>query len=159
MTPTTAPHKVPILEPQYMEINKKYTFTVSPDDSYQFFDQLGSERITKATNHMQSILDKNHFLDIDLWIDVSRTGRIHWHGTILFKHINHIRLFYEELVHEWTKKHQLEIDTIADEGKWTEYCQKVKHLWNVNIKPDNKFLRKLRKQDKIFHKPIDSYDY
>lgn len=145
MTPTTEPKyktttyskpKKSILEPKDIELSVAYTFSINPNDDYQFWNDIESERIKKATNHMKYIIKHNPNLLLDLYVDVSSLGRIHWHGTVTFKHFNHVKMFYTEFVHDILTKHTLEVDTIKDNGVWVEYCLKCKHLWNVNLKTE-----------------------
>lgn len=158
MTQTTKPPntfiKKDILEPKEIELNVKYSFSVNPNDDYQFWDQLETERLSKSKNHMLCILKRNINMIIKLTIDVSRTGRIHWHGTIEFRHITTIRYFYTEFVHEILKKHTIEMDTIKDLKIWETYCSKTLHLWNVEIETPDKL--KVRKGPGIY-KDISSF--
>jgi len=133
MTQKTTPFKQSIISPDKMDLNTLYTFTISPNDDYQFWNDKESERLKKATNHMKYIMRQH--INVCLWlqVDVSRNGRIHWHGTICFKYRTSLKEFYSEIIHELLTKHQIEMDTIKDLDIWTTYCNKVKHLWDITL--------------------------
>lgn len=156
MTQKTTPfNKTHILSPEQIDVDKEYTFTVSPNDDYQFWNDKQSERLKKATNHMTYIARQYMNLDLCLYVDVSRNGRIHWHGTIRFKTRLSIKEFYTEIIHELLTKHQIEMDTIKDLEIWLSYCTKVKHLWdekvftNTLIKMKDRFVNVAKHQREI----------
>nr|UOF80451.1 rep protein [Cressdnaviricota sp.]UOF81224.1 rep protein [Cressdnaviricota sp.] len=125
-------NKNPIIDPKLVEPNIPYTLTINPNDDYQFFKENMEDRIKKSVNHMNYILKNYTCLHINLQMDISRTGRIHWHGTITFPCEMSIKRFFFEIIHELLTKHIIEIDTIEDLVKWTEYMNKLKWL-NVNV--------------------------
>lgn len=137
-----------------------FTFTLNPDDHFQFFTEDQTTRIEKACNHMKYIIRQMPNTLIDVWMDVSRTGRIHWHGTICFSSEKELKLWFMERVYTLHKQHQIEMDTIADMDKWMTYCKKVKRLWDVNLKTSeivkDKASLKKAQTSKMF-KPIESY--
>lgn len=149
------PHKKPILGPDKVSTNVRYTFTVAPNDDYQFWNDNENGRIKKATNHMTYIVKRHPNINFVLNMDVSSTGRIHWHGTIMFKHDANIRYFYMEVIHDLLKNHQIEMDTIADIVVWDEYCHKVRKLWDITVSSSDKLHPKVAHP--ILHKPIDEY--
>lgn len=63
-------------------------------------------------------------------METSSKGRLHWHGTILFKHIEHLKYFYIEFIHKFLLNHTVEMDTITTEPvskkyeSWNHYCEK-----------------------------------
>lgn len=136
----TANSKEQILAPDKVLINTLYTFTMNPNDDYQYWKEDESQRISKSLRHIKFILRKYIYINLDLIIDVSRTGRIHWHGTVNFKHENCIKRFFMEAIHELLTKFHIEMDTIADIDKWTAYCKKTLHFWNISVNT-NDFLR------------------
>lgn len=127
------PTKVSILGPDKVALNIPYTLSINPDDNYQFFKETGRERIKKATNHMVYLLRQYPNIKMSLTIDVSRAGRVHWHGTIIFVHYDNIKDFYLEYIHSILEHHTVEIDTIKDIEVWNKYCNKTIHLYNVTV--------------------------
>lgn len=142
-----------IIAPQDIQLEIEYSITVSPADTFQFWNQIDSERIKKATNHMQYIIRRTPNIHYKLHLDVSRTGRIHWHGTIKFISVQAIREFYLEIIHRLLEDHKIEIDTIKDAKVWHEYCTKIKHLWDVVVQ--TKDVLKNLKKGPIKYKQIE----
>lgn len=126
-------HKMSIMSPELVLVDTEYTLTINPNDDFQFFNDIGSERIKKSENHIKYLMRKYPNFIMNLQLEVSRTGRLHWHGTILFKKQKHITDFYLEAIHDLLLKHHIEMDTIADPQKWKEYCLKGKHMMDVNL--------------------------
>lgn len=151
--------KQQILSPTDIVIAKDYTFTVNPSDKHQFFGNL--DRIKEATKHINVFLRCYPKVRIYLALDMSRTGRIHWHGTIMFPTTESIRMFYEQYVHSMLETHQIEMDTIADTDKWNEYIHKVENLWDVEVRTETscKKLAQLHPEltTKCLHKNVDDY--
>lgn len=156
--------KNPILAPQVMlEEYKKLdasiltvAITINPDNEFQFLDQIGSERIKKATNHIKYLVRKHSQLDLELHIDISKRGRIHWHGLLRFRDIKHIRYFYEEFVPQMTTQHTMEVDTISNMENWMKYCNKTKLLWNVVVETNEVCKIKTVNKNNLF-KDITEY--
>lgn len=144
MTHNTSP-KLSILEPKVICLQTYYSITINPNDDYQFFNDIESVRIKKAENHIKYIMRKYINIRFSLYIDVSRVGRIHWHGTIMFPFINSIKFFYTEVINELLSKHHIEIDTINDSDKWFHYCTKTAHLWKVVINTDDLLNARLKR--------------
>jgi len=153
----TPPFKTPdlkqsILSPEKVEINVKYTFSINPNDDYQFWNDTEAERVKKATNHITWLCRKYCNIYFELFMDVSRVGRIHWHGTILFNNRLNIKQFFTEIIHDLTLKHTIEMDTIADPKKWLEYCTKTKHLWDNTVSTRELMKKYLRKELPVKYK-------
>jgi len=156
MTAKTESFKASILSPDKVGININYTFTVNPNDEFQYWGDL--DRIKKATKHMTFIMNRYINLDISVHLDINRTGRIHWHGTISFKTNAQILDFYVDIIHELLTKHQIEIDTIEDPIKWSDYCHKLDPLIKVLINNVQNRAKKLQQTGVIqYQKPIDSF--
>ena len=145
-----------IISPELITVDTEYTFTVNPSDDFQFFKEIGSERIKKAQNHMTYIIRQNPNVKINLQLEISRTGRLHWHGTLMFKHLKHVTTFFLETIPDLLTKHHIEIDTIADKAKWKEYCLKQKHLIDVNLYTDDLIKNLGKPRNKVF-KDISEY--
>lgn len=122
-----------MIEPKSIGLDIMYAITINPNDDFQFWTDPESERIKKATNHLKYVIKHNPNYDFHLVIDVSRIGRIHWHGTIRFKHLNHVRMFYTEFLHDFLSKHHLDMDTIKDPVVWNSYMYKTSHLWSNEL--------------------------
>jgi len=138
-----------ILEPKQIEVNVEYAFTINPCDEYQFWKESGSERIKKSVDHMKRLITSYPNINMNMYIDFSKTGRIHWHGFLLFRHIDNIKYWYEEVVHKISFTHNLDMDTIKDRNVWFLYCTKVQHLWSQQISTDEVFKKSM--QTPILH--------
>lgn len=152
--------KSPILSPDKIALKTMYAITINPDDSYQFFKDVGRERIKKATNHITYVLRQYPNVHMSLTIDVSRVGRIHWHGTVLFTHFENVKDFFLEYINDLVQHHQIEIDTIKDPKVWSDYCHKTLHLFNVNITTQEVMKKRLLTNNPtvIKYKTIDCYN-
>lgn len=127
--------KNPMISPEEIVLNTKYSITINPEDSYQFWSEpMKGERIKKSTNHMRHIMRQNPNYHLDLQMETSSLGRLHWHGTILFKDDNNLLEFFLTFIHDFLTKHVIEIDIITDKEiskkykNWEAYCTKQKRF-------------------------------
>jgi len=94
-------------------------------------------------------------IEFDLYGDVSRTGRIHYHGKIRFKTIDAIKKFYLKYIYKLSDKFQIEMDTIDDEEVWDEYCTKSHHIWDIHVTSHS--ARASKEKSKKLFGPITKY--
>lgn len=129
------PYKnVKLISPEEIQVDVKYTLTLCPDDSLQFWNANEIQRLERSQDYIRSLLlnlGKN--TDINIWLEVSRTGRIHYHGTIMFASKNSVKTFFLTKIHKIQDHFKIEIDTISDMDEWLDYCQKSFDLWNIKI--------------------------
>lgn len=124
--------KVNVLSPEDIVPNKYYTLTINPCDDFQYFKN--NNRLENFTLYIkQQMRQLVNVCDIDLYIEVSRAGRLHGHGTVQFKTNQSIADFYLNHVHRILRANQIEIDTLSDVEDWSEYCQKSQHLIKLRI--------------------------
>lgn len=126
-------NKASIISPDKCTVSSPYTLTINPSDRFQFWSESMDSRIKKAKAHIVVVLNRLLPAQISLKIDVSRVGRIHWHGVIRFPTILSIKEFYTEDIQSLISEHQVEIDFLPDIDKWAEYCSKVEHLWKEEV--------------------------
>jgi len=127
-------------EPFY-KVGVKYSLTVAPDDSRQFFKR--KSRIARWAMSCRESFTVYDGKDIQymLWPDVSmpcnstvnRDPRLHWHGTVEFTSNLGI-LYWLMYWHETTSWCILDVDTIDNEEDWLKYCKKSLHILGP-IKP------------------------
>lgn len=102
-----------------------YAFTINPET--QYFDDL--ERMPKVINYIKRLLS-NPYIEYELYIELSPTGRIHGHGWIWlqdpFK-------FYLHEVHKLTQKATIVIKEIDNPQVWLDYCIKQSHITRIRI--------------------------
>lgn len=125
-----------ILSPEEVKTKTLYTLTIAPSDGLQFWDCNSIQRIADSITDIETcvIYPLCPNTDIHLTLEVSRTGRIHWHGTIEFTKTEDIRMFYLNHIHRLTdNRYMIEIDTINDADYWDVYCNKSFYLWKTKI--------------------------
>ncbi len=126
-----------------------YSFTVNPSDAGQFFRGNSIHRIRDAINynvkHFNNILVD--YSDITLYPEISRQGRIHYHGYI---RINDVFNFHVNTLHKLKDKYIYEIDTIKDSDIWSKYILKDKSIMEPALralglpyKMTNKIIKKI----------------
>lgn len=110
------------------EVCKKtfYTLTVNPNDSRQFFDK--DNRMTKFLSYFKMYIVPMFIGDVNGFIEISPTGRLHFHGTLKFRNNDQIYRFYLDNVHKLTTMCMLEIDTIDDIKVWNKYISKQQQI-------------------------------
>lgn len=108
---------------------KLYAFSFNPMDKWQYDHVKGQFRL-----RTKSFLDDAQRLfffagaSTRTWVEVSKKGRLHYHGVIL---IHDKSLFYVYDLTGLEKSGALCIKEIDNEDKWYEYCQKQFqfHAW------------------------------
>jgi hypothetical protein len=139
--------KTPIVSPEKIELNTFYSFTLSPNDSCQYFgyahrcekrdhifDPTETQRLKLFQRYIRDYPYKvlKKFCDVKLYSEISRNGRLHCHGWIKFKDFKSVMLFYTNVVEEYKRVYGfIEIDTIKDMQVWKTYCTKQQHLWEA----------------------------
>jgi len=115
-----------LLSPEEVKINVKYTITLNPNDTYQFFADK-QNRLKNHTEYWQKYIQVLS-AEIHCIQEVSKLGRLHWHGTILFKTQQNINNFYINNMHCLTEHCMCHITLITDKD-WEEvYMKKAKHM-------------------------------
>lgn len=109
-----------LIEPEKIEIEKWYTCTINLADCYEGIDQ--------TVQAYKYFLYK--YIKPYMWFkfnpEVSKKGRFHLHGRIMFNYYYDILKFYLRIP-EMMKECAMEIDEITDSKVWEEYCEKQYH--------------------------------
>jgi len=153
-----------ILAPEEVNKDTLYTFSLNPDDDHQFWKENNSlQRELKFTDFWRKFLERylTPVAQYDIHLEVSRLGRLHFHGTIQFKDIKE---FYLYTLHWMLHICQIEIDTIKDPLVWKEYCTKqnllkfnlVSTQFKVVLTPIEQFVK--FKNRPIVEKDMIEYD-
>lgn len=112
-----------VLPIEKVQVGTLYTITVAPSNDHQKWDE--SERVREFTKYYKTYVFKqllpNSFA---VMIEISSTGRLHFHGSIKFVSDKEILKFYTYTIHNLLRGNQIEIDTIADLSAWETYCNK-----------------------------------
>lgn len=95
-----------------------YAFSFNPSDKHQYFGQ--SNRLNKCVSDLDSIfLYKS--MKYELYPELSRKGRIHFHGYVIFDEPIEGYMYSIPLL---LKHGTITIIPIEDSLKWMEYCCK-----------------------------------
>lgn len=124
--------KISIISPEEIDLKTTYTFSVNLCDDFQHWSD--ADRVEKFVKSSKLLL--KHIAGItkfQLRLEISRTGRLHWHGTIRFINYNAVRTFFVDKIIILMRRATVEIDTCQDPTVWDEYCSKSKHLFNIRI--------------------------
>lgn len=105
-----------IPKPEEININSSYAFTINPVVQYE----EDPDRLRKVIRILQRILNSS-FISYKLYIEVSKTGRIHGHGYI---RIQDAREFYIQFIPYIIKRATVDITPIAEEETWSNYIIK-----------------------------------
>lgn len=130
-----------IISPEDIEYNKMYTFTLNPEKQY-YAD--GITRINKIVTELEKRLMR--YLDNISYVlkpEVSKMGRIHFHGIIMFKMDKLI--FYMQCIPVLIEHYTVEIDELKDYDIWYDYITKqveMLELYNIPV-GNNKILNEL----------------
>lgn len=115
-----------ILPVEKVQVGTLYSFTLSPTQEFQNFDE--PLRLLKTYEQVKKNLqlEFNHCI-YELYPEIStKSQNIHWHGYIWFKKQTQIGLFYLYL-HRITPHYTYELDTIKDYN-WYLYITKQRYI-------------------------------
>lgn len=99
----------------------RYSFTFNPAKQPCDYKHDHIKSFRKYLNHNLDLLD---YCTIDVYCEMSKTGRFHYHGYITIHHIVSFILHDLPLLDKWCV---YSIDTFYD-WVWIAYCYKQKHL-------------------------------
>lgn len=138
-------------------INTKYSFTVSPCDDYQYFNE--DDREDKFRKMFKMYFKKWKSINVYLYPELSPRGRLHFHGTLLFKTEKSIKTFYLFYISDILRKAQIEIDTIGDEEKWRLYCVKQSKYftWTLDNTKDDSLTSIAKEETPVVYKSFSHY--
>lgn len=117
-----------IIAPEDCKPNTVYAITINPNDKMQHFDLSVVQRWnTFTTKISKDFMDElAPFSKYTLYIELSKKGRLHMHGTI---EITDVFGFYMRAIPYLCSHTQIEMDTIKDITIWNSYCTKQKLLF------------------------------
>jgi len=136
-------YKCPKLET--LKVGTTYTFTFNPSNEGQYFN---SEERVSLVKHQMELLVVRLSAEIKVQLEVSRMGRLHWHGTIKFPYEKNIADFFILQINKLQDKGTYEIDTIKDQTEWSTYCSKQTLIQPpVIVKTPDAWIKRLKKID------------
>ena len=120
-----------VISPEEYILDKDYSITINPCDRFQYFGDV--DRINKLKKRYELLLLEYPNVEHELYMEISRTGRLHFHGSIKFT--SHKALLHYFLIHinEIMEVSNIDIDELKDPIVWMEYCRKSKHLIDVVV--------------------------
>lgn len=115
------------LDMEDIEINVEYAITINPSDKFQCFDYMKRmDCFKKLFNEKIRPLVSFGDMCTQLYLEISKMGRLHYHGTIEFQNEEDIGEFFLNKIHLLIDRTSFEIDTISDPEIWYDYCTKQK---------------------------------
>lgn len=119
-------YKLDVLSPEVIEQNVFYTFSFNPKvQPVRHKAGFKCSAFTEWQNDVLRTFRKSTNAMYDLNLELSRAGRLHYHGKI--KILNIINFYIQDLPH-LADEGVIEIDTIKDSEVWEKYCHKQELL-------------------------------
>lgn len=115
--------KYKFIKPEDVKLDTMYSLSINPEQ--QHFAE--TKRVDEMKCHLQELVNGLSGL-VDGYMECSSGGRLHFHGTILFKSLDGLEHFYLFDVPSIKHLATVEMDTIEDMDKWDEYCEKNKRF-------------------------------
>lgn len=111
--------------PEYVILNQSYEITINLKD-------YGEPPFSSQLVHYHAVFDKyiSPSSQLEARPELSKKGRLHFHGIIKWKTFKQLFLFLQALP-TLLSIAQIEIDTGGDDWQWYVYCRKMRHI----IKP------------------------
>lgn len=134
-------------EPEDIEVGTDYAFTINPEDKHQFFNCNSLNRVREFHKHACERLEDiftSTLCRVKLKLEISKKGRLHYHGWINFSDEDDIINFFLVVVHKLESYCTYDLHMIKDEkndgkefkGTWREYVYK-QNLFKLWLKLNN----------------------
>lgn len=128
-------HDAPKMED--MEVGG-YAYNYNPNDSLQCFDENSIRRHHTFKDLMRDKFKKYvaPYADYEMHIEISKLSRLHLHGLIIFKSLEHIVRFFLYGHKQMMDSGTTVIKKIDDPAKWCAYYTKQQRFWDaINFDP------------------------
>lgn len=119
------PHKMP--DPKLMHINTKYALSLNAGSQpFEYLEHNDTHKgdIQIYTNEILKKIKLCTNAEIEVYPEISSSGRWHYHGYIVIKNLAKFLLFDFNYLKQYFC---FEIDTIGDIEEWTIYVNKGSH--------------------------------
>lgn len=128
-----------LLEPEDVVLSRNYCFTVSPSDKHQSYGLNSTTRVNEFMKHWKEVFDKwfdkISTIRVKLRMEVSKQGRLHFHGWIKFRTYDDVKVFYVYIfpkikdmctldIHEFTACKANGDEFNSKYKTWTDYVNK-----------------------------------
>lgn len=133
--------EIPDFSKKCMYRETTYTLTLNPDDSHQFMGKI--DRFRKCIKKVLTKLSFIHHAHYTLTPEISKKGRIHFHGKLTVLHPVDFQLYDVISMMKWSI---FEIDDLTHPTVWEAY-----------VKKDLKLIRPYLHQKGIKYKITNSY--
>lgn len=120
-------HKCIALEHASTDVYYTFNFNPSVQPYYTGGGMFKSDAFVEWYSQIIHLLNKLKHCVFQLNLEISPTGRFHFHGFIRMKDI--VEFYVEDLA--YLKDHAFEIDTIKEATVWCKYVYKQKELVSV----------------------------
>lgn len=134
------------MSPEQIKIKTKYAITINPSDDYQYWNK--EDRVNLFKTYWQNSINKMS-AEIHMILEISKTGRLHWHGYITFHTKQNILDFYVDYMHDLMSRSMVLIKNIEDEEGWEAYLTKCKHLIDEKIGTTDAAIKRLSNITKL----------
>lgn len=138
------------VSPENVVALHKYTFNFNPEMQPKrngYSEEVDSFK--KFNDKMRETLGTLKYALVDVCLEISQTGRLHYHGYIVIEQI--IEFFFYDIP-LLQSLGAYEIDTIADEVKWEAYviklrllmkpfCEKKHLTFNINTIMNKRYVK------------------
>lgn len=135
--------------PEEVKVDIEYAITINPSDTYQYFSS--HDRIKEFTDFWQVYIN-TMACEIKLCLEVSKMGRLHWHGIIKFHTQKNINTFYVSNIHALSLRCMHIIKPIASKADWDVYISKSKHMFDISISTTDANIKRLSMVETITNK-------
>lgn len=154
-----------MLSPEVIKVDTLYALTINPNDDHQYWKSSSTEdRLSDFNTYWQAYIQLLT-AEIHCNTEVSKIGRLHYHGTISFKTQKNINDFYINNFYKLANISNVMITLISDLDGWEDYYCKASHMIKDKINTTDSNIKRLsyvekhNKDNKLKYKvPIKQVD-
>lgn len=133
---TASGEKFACLSPEDMPVNVKLCFTINPAEQLPKADrEVHTKNLLEyGKAHLYACLGKLCYSVASLNVELSKTGRLHWHGYLTVKdikgfYLNDMPLLQKFGTYEIHKEEDLKTDKEIKYKTWGAYITKQSNIW------------------------------
>lgn len=135
------------LEPEDVVLRNAYCFTVSPSDKHQHYKYNSSTRVNEFMKDWTEKLEKLFkvsTIKVKLRLEISKAGRLHFHGWITYRTDEDIRMFYLTIFNKLTEMCTIDIhEFTALKANGDEFDSKYK-TWKEYVNKQSLFKKYIK---------------
>lgn len=114
--------KTDLIDYENWKIDTWYALTLNPSDKYQHFES--GSRLATVIKELTEVLCLYSHLSFQLWLEVSKKGRLHWHGYCKTEEEKDKNLFFIHGLPRLLRRCTMVIRDINDDVEWDKYVHK-----------------------------------